>query len=435
MKNVLKDNPRSTLHALQPEGAGTARIESLVSYFCRLAVSHSTSVTALSRMVTQTMSSEIQSHFDWRDRNLSGIGASAIEWSGALSALTSVDRLDRLTLSHWRHVLAPRGLMAPSTGKWCPLCLHADREINHIPYFRLAWDLKLVTACERHRVQLECTCPTCGKSGVRHRSAYVVPGWCTRCQNFLGVTSEHGEASREAIWIAEQVGRLLNAQALPGTAPTLKNLQQAITALVIRLDDGNGASFGARVGVSKSTVHCWTHGKTALTLDAALQISASTGLALDKLLQADLSSWASPTLTPQLNLNLELASRQRAAPPRIIDWVSVRAQLRKFAKESTPISLAEASRRLGIEASYLYLHTNKEARYISAGWRAYSKYRSTMNRVEARGAVKRACLRLLAEGRALTMRELREILTPSELAASKHLINMITEIKKELGVG
>lgn len=434
MNGITLHNPRSMLHALTPKGQGTGQVESLVSYFCRLAVSHSTSVTALAKVVGQTMGSVFQADFDWRDRNLSGIGGSAVTWSSALAAMTGVERLDKLTLSNWNQVLAPRGLMAPSTGKWCPHCLDEDRQQGSSPYFRLAWDLKSVNACERHGTQLVCVCTDCGQTGVRHKSAYVIPGWCTQCGAFLGSSQPCLEASPEAVWIAEQVGKLLVAQASIKTPPEMATVQQTLTTLVVRMDRGNGAAFGARVGVAKSTVHCWTHGKTALTLETTLRIAAATGLTLDKLLIADLSGWSRPTDVCQLDLELELGSRQRTAPDRSIDWDKVRTQLLRFSKELLPISLAEAARRLEIDASYLYLHANKEARILSAHWQAYSKREVAVRRRQARESVLRACQQLLNEGKSLNMREVQGLLTSEELGAVRHLIDMLTDIKQELGV-
>lgn len=435
MNSIALQNPRSMLHALTAKGSNTGQIESLVSYFCRLAVSHSTSITALAKAIAEALGREFQADFDWRDRNLSGIGASAVQWSSALAALTGVARLDQLTLSSWSQVLAPRGLMAPSTGKWCPHCLHDDRVNGRVPYFRLSWDVKPVNACERHGTQLVCVCPDCGQSGVRHKSAYVIPGWCTQCGAFLGDSHSSLNASPEAIWIDQQVGKLLCAQASLNTPPELSAVQQTLTTLVIRMDRGNSAAFGSRVGVAKSTVHCWIHGKTALTLETALRIAAATDLSLDKLLTADLEGWAPPTDVCQLDLDLELGSRQRATPDRNIDWKDVRTQLLRLAKEPAPVSLAEAARRLEIDASYLYLHANKEARVLSARWQAHAKRQAAIKREQARECVVRACQQLLDEGKSPNMREIRRLLTPEELGAAKHLIDMLTEIKQALSIG
>src|SRR5690606_9468452 len=134
------------------------------------------------------------------------------------------------------------------------------------------------------------------------KAAYVIPGWCTQCGAFLGTSRSSLNASPEALWTAKQVGTLLKAQASLKTRPDPADLQQALTSLIIRMDRGNSAAFGSRVGVAKSTVHCWLHGKTVLTLEAALRIAAATGLSLDKLLMGDLKDWVRPTDVCQLDL-------------------------------------------------------------------------------------------------------------------------------------
>lgn len=434
MTSLMTQNPRSVLHSIKPQELRTPAVESLISYFCRLAGSHSTSITALSKVVINTMDQQLNADFDWRDRNLSGIGRSAITWASALAAMTSVSRLDQLTLASWNKVLAPRGLMAPSKGKWCPHCFEEDREEGREPYLRLAWDLKAVTACDRHGTQLVCACPDCGQTGVRHKAVYVIPGWCTRCGAFFGDQPSPVAASAEAIWIAEQIGQLLETQAGLATQPTLHTLQEVITALVAQMDNGNGSAFGARIGVSRSTVHCWVQGKTALTMDTSLLIAAKTGLPLAKLLTGDLDGWEPPTLVCQLNLDLELGSRHRLAPSRMIDWDLIRTQLIRFAKQPTPISLAQAARQLELDPSTLYLHVNKEARMLSERWQVYAKRRAERNRTQAREQVKEVCKQLLEEGRALNMREVQRLMPPEELRPAKHLFDMLSEIKQELGV-
>ena len=80
----------------------------------------------------------------------------------------------------------------------------------------------------------------------------------------------------------------------------LAPLQAAITQLVARMDGGNAAAFGARIGVAKSTVHCWIQGKTAITLEAALRIAAKMGLPLVSLALGDLEGWVPPKEVTQL---------------------------------------------------------------------------------------------------------------------------------------
>ncbi|WP_126879319.1 TniQ family protein [Paraburkholderia kururiensis] len=100
-------NPRSTLRALAPIGVGTPEVESLLGYFCRLAVSHSVSVAALCRQVTKAVGWELAEKYTWHVGNIDSIGDSANNWSAALSAWTGVEQLDKLTLLSWRDVVCP----------------------------------------------------------------------------------------------------------------------------------------------------------------------------------------------------------------------------------------------------------------------------------------------------------------------------------------
>jgi hypothetical protein len=375
-------------------------------------------------------SRDFQANFDWRDRSLSGPGPAAHAWAGALCALTSVARLDRLTLIPWSGVLAPRGLMASSRGKWCPHCLEGDLLAGKTPYFRLAWDLKAVTACEHHGTRLISACPECGRTGIRHNAAYVIPGWCTHCGAFLSSTQMVDKASPEAIWIAREVDQILRHPTDSAVPASLSAVQGAITMLCTRLDQGNAARFGKRIGVSKSTVHYWVHGQTRLTLEAALRISAATGLDLRALLTGDCGRWNPHVPLTQLDLDLEFGSRGRKAQDRILNWEEIRETLRRFAGELIPVSLAEAACRLGIDASYLYLHANREARVLGERWTEHMKRRGAANRTQARQKLEEVCEQLQTNGRALNLRGVSARMTREEIAGTKHIFDALREIRE-----
>lgn len=427
-------NPRSALHALAPLGRGTPDVESLLSYFCRLAVSHSVSVAALARMVAEAANHELREGFDWHERNLSGCGASAETWASALSALTSVGHLDRLTLVAWRDVIAQSGLAAAG-GRWCPDCFADDRSSGKPPYFRLAWDIGAVTVCQRHRTPLADVCPDCGRTGIRHKATYVVPGWCTHCGAFLGTrgATPPQPASPETLWVARQVGLLLAAQDALTVAPTRERLHDAIRTLVTRLDHGKSAVFARRIGLGKATVHNWLRTGGIPMLGASLRMALHAGLSLPTFLAGDLDGWEPPQASVQMDLGLVVSGAQRETP-RELDWDLLRAQLVEFASLLTPISLAEAARRLEVDTRHLYLQANKEARILGERWRLYVKRRGEATRAKARQCIENACRALIAEGRAITLREVEERVPHDILATVERLFDMLQDIKEELGV-
>jgi hypothetical protein len=248
------NNPRSTLHALIPFGVGTADVESLLSYFCRLAVSHSVSTLVLSRTIAQHFGHSVAANFDWHERQISGIRESALTWSAALSALTSVQNLDNLTFLPWREVISQNGLSIFKRGQFCSHCFADDVACGRQPYFRLAWESAEVTCCPVHRKTLSCDCPSCGKNNVRHAAAVVVPGWCTHCGGFLGATTE-SEKSEEvepaSLWKARQIGQLLASQDNLSVRPNRSEVIGAITQIVSKAHGGMAAPFSRRIGIAK----------------------------------------------------------------------------------------------------------------------------------------------------------------------------------------
>lgn len=426
-------NPRSVLHALAPIGQGTPEVESLLSYFCRVAVSHSTSTLVLARTVAERVKHEISPGFDWHERQMSGLGESAINWSSALSAVTTVGGLDSLTFLPWRNVISQNGLSTKPHGQFCPLCLAEDRAAGRIPYFRLAWESALVTACYRHRVALHCCCHSCGKNNVRHKSAYVVPGWCTRCGEFLGGSdssdSDSPPIELAALWRARQIGQLLASQQAQLKLPVREDLIGAVTRIITEMDAGQSAAFARRVGVGKSTVHHWLNRHGTPKLAVSLNISSHCGIALVELLSGDTSRWEPPVPAEQIALDMVTAQRVKRATARELDWAEIETQLTAYLLLPTPIPVLEAARMLDVEARQLYLRVNRTTRRLSARWLAYTRRRQELNVASAWPHLESACRDILAEGRAVTKREITERVPKKVLATVPRLLDVLKAVQ------
>ena len=425
-------NPRSTLHALTPIGLGTPEVESLLSYFCRLAVSHSVSVAALCRQVARDVGWELSEKHEWHIGNIGGIGDAASNWSAALSALTSIERLDRLTLLPWRDVIAQTSLVA-TRSRWCPACFAEDRDSGKTPYFRLAWDVGAVSVCARHKTALMHICPDCGRPDARHKSAYVVPGWCAHCGAFLGDGESPAPASPEELWKGTQVGAMLKAQASLEAPPARQAMLDAIQALVTRLDNGKGAVFARRLGLSKTTVHYWLKEGGAPALPAHLRIASQTGLSLPQLLTGNLTGW-NPGTAEVHQLALLFPDETKRAAARSIDWDKIREELHAFSRLPSIVSVSEAARRLDVDPRSLYQHANKEARVLAERWTQYMKRRKEHSVVNARIVIEAACRDILADGKAINLRELHCRVPREVLGSIRGVIDVLQEVKEALGV-
>ncbi|WP_205230211.1 helix-turn-helix domain-containing protein [Azospira oryzae] len=431
--NPMLSNPRSELHALQPFGEGTGEVESLLSYFCRLAVSHSVSTLALSRSIAQRFEHKVTPNFDWHQRQFAGIRESAITWSAALSALTAVQGLDRLTFLPWQDVISQNGLSIVTRGQFCPACLADDLAQGREPYFRLAWESAEVRVCARHGSSLTTQCSHCGKDNIRHAAAYVVPGWCSHCGEFLGKTSSAaGMTDPASRWVARQIGELVAVQQVLETTPTRNKLINAITHLITELDHGQSAAFARRIGVAKSTVHHWLKGEGTPTLEASLKIAAQCGASLMQLLTGNLSDWERPQADQQLVLSLPQPTPRARAAQRELDWGDLERKLQEFLLLPTPISVLEAGRRLNVEARQLYLRANMTTRQLGERWKAYLRRRQVEHVVNAWPYLEQACIDIWAEGKAVTRREVAARVPAPILAPLTNLLLILKDVQSHL---
>lgn len=365
--NVM-NNSRSTLHALTPMGQGSADVESLTSYFCRLAHSHGMSAEKLAIWVLAHFEHPVSGKYGWHQRKLSSMSVESEQWAAWLSELTGVDALDRLTLVPWRHLLGMPGI-APKSDRWCPCCLAEDKREGRELYLRLAWELAPSDACLRHKVQLTSTCPHCGHSNVRNRAAVVVPGYCTACGGFLG-DEEGTVAAPESLWVARQVGKMLEQRpriAVDGVVPLLETV-------IERMAHGQITMFARHYGFSKSGVWHWLRKGGLPNLKAWLTIALNGGIGLDQLFAGAVDDWRAPEEAPQMTIPLATSPRA-GITSRELDWEAIRAKLQAMLALPVPISINEACERVGIGRKHAYLRANAKARAIAD---RHSRYRTSV---------------------------------------------------------
>lgn len=364
------NNPRSTLHALTPMGQNSSDIESLTSYFCRLAHSHGMTAQKLADWVLAHFEHPVCEKYGWHQRNLSGMSLESEQWAAWLSELTGVSALDGLTLGPWRHLLGTPGL-APKSDRWCPCCLSEDKHQGRPSYFRLAWEMAPSNVCLSHKVELTATCPHCQRKNVRNRAAVVVPGYCTACGGFLG-DSDAVAASPESLWVARQVGKMLALR--PNISPD--GLIPLLETVIERMADGQIAVFAKQYGFSKSGVWHWLRKGGQPSLNAWLTITLHGGISLDTLFAGKVDDWTQPIQSAQMTIPLATSPRA-GITSRELDWASIRAELRGFLGLMTPISINEACERVGIGRKHAYLRANEEARAIAD---RHSRFRTSLRR-------------------------------------------------------
>lgn len=189
----------SLFYPLKLIGVGTRHIECCASYYIRLAEVHGLTGTELHRAMLfhdQNSSlplskSSLHSYLtNMPFINRVSYGSSQIHklihnLVGESNIHRSYLYMPILELSRFGKDIAAHDL------RWCPLCLKEDIDSQATPYFRLIWQLRDITACEKHWVKLESRCPSCG----RHQNQTCIP-WrhlskCRHCNNMLTESWSH----------------------------------------------------------------------------------------------------------------------------------------------------------------------------------------------------------------------------------------------------
>ncbi|CAM5371232.1 TniQ family protein [Eoetvoesiella caeni] len=439
--------PRSTLHALQPIGLGTPDVESLTSYFCRLANSHACTTNDLAKFIIERIepgrwethqATPGKSRFVWYQRSIAGLGDSALSWVGMLSALTSVTTLQQLTLLPLQGCVAAKGLMA-TQARWCPNCLADDQHDGRQPYFRLAWDIGLNKVCVRHRTELVARCPHCGASNVRHTANFVVPGWCTACGYFLGNLVPKNTAVPSAVEQTLEIEQARHIEYLLAVmsesprageafAPHIGAFHQGIEMLISEMDRGVAAHFARRLGVRKSTVHYWRTGRTPLTLDALLRIAIHCGISLAGLLQGKLEGWCPPPVAQQLTLQLDYPPSTRHRPKRQHDWIAIRQVLREECSRPAPRSVNEVAKSLDIDVRHLYIQATAEARSLGERYVQHLHQRALQAQTVIHVELLKACKALHEKGEGVTVEQVAHLVEPRVLSSTRHLYTVLSNL-------
>ena len=375
------------------------------------------------------MHCEVSEDHKWpAARNFSGMSEAVGDWARTLSELTSVGNLESLTMRPWRNVIAEGSPRAAST-RWCPQCLTEDRAAGITPYFPLAWDVGAVTACQKHKTKLLHVCPNCGGIDTRHKSSYVVPGWCTACGVFLGCVDNLEPARPAEIWVASQVGAILAIQGSLVSIPVREALLDSIAQLVERLDAGKSAIFARRIGLGKTTVHYWLKKGGCPTLPGLLRIASQTGLALPKLLTGDLAAW--PRSSAEIhNLETLFPDPKKRAPRRCHDWNQIRAEMAALNESSAPVSVAEVARNLNINIRLLYLNANEEARFLAERWNDHQRRTASENRKRTGDLIERIRPAIVAQGKAVNLRELMAHVPKDSDVKLRNVFHLLREIKE-----
>lgn len=362
--------PRSRLYALEPIGIGTPYVESLTGYVSRLADAHVVSVgDLLGREVSAFAVKPLLPFGPFMRRNrahshgfhaqayaVNGFGERSKTWVEALGRATSRRDLRFLTLLPLKGLFSRAALFRRNRA-WCPDCYKQWQTGGDDVYEPLLWAIASITVCPRHRRSLEEVCPHC-LARQMPITVYSRPGYCSRCQRWLGDSKEihspeHStlffKENHAVLWQAKAVGELLAAAPRLSSSNLRNTLTANFQACVETAAEGNQRAFAQAARVSCYAIDCRLKGKDLPQISTLLRICYHLQIPLTAFVEDD------PSCTAALWQRAKESIQTNRKLPLSRTGAQVRSVLERAALEQPSPSLSEIAQRLnyrGVERLY-----------------------------------------------------------------------------------
>jgi len=383
--NLPRIPPRSRLYSLEPIGIGTPFVESLSGYVARTADAHAVSVGDLAGRELSAFASKpllsfgpfmrqnrADSHgFHAQQYTMNGLGITAKKWVEALERTTLRSDLRLLTLLPFESVLS-RNTAFRRTRAWCPTCYDDWQSAGNAVYEPLLWAIAPVMVCVRHRRPLEEVCGHC-HGRLMPLAVFSRPGYCSRCQAWLGANKANGiferptqlaEKNVVALWHATAIGELLaNAARFSGSSLRARFLASFHTC-VDAVAEGNQLAFARASGVSSCAVYSQMGGKGLPQLGTLLRICHRLNMPLTALLEGDSIHFTAGLAQAKNSIRSQRQLPLSRAPEQ------VRLVLEQALQTQSPPSISEIARRLGFKGTErLYQVDRNLAKLVAANYR------------------------------------------------------------------
>jgi hypothetical protein len=326
-------------------------VESMTGYIARLAEAHDVSpAMLLNRELLPRMGAETifrtrratvpkNSTFIYNSHVLNGAGGYPQSCVRVLEDLTGAKNLRVTTMLRLGEILSAQQLLRTHRA-WCSLCFEDWRRFGSPVYEPLLWAIEPVSCCPAHQCALSVCCPHCGQ--VLHTlSARSRPGYCCRCQQWLGQSCDPDRKPAKAqagSKFARSVGDLLAAciEVDSFSRDLCKaNLRRCIGSLT----DGSVNRFCTATGMTYDLGTNWLSTNGTIRLELLISVCTQLGLSplrflTEPLIDADFEHARDfvcrntshiKTVRPQIRIDEQLASALHAEPP--ISLHEIAAQL------------------------------------------------------------------------------------------------------------
>ncbi len=434
---------RTHLFNLEPIGLGTPIVESLTSYIIRLAAEHQVTPSIIVSQDIASVSQKVA--VDWKGYpelfkkssiSINGLSDTALEITDAVQRLTGRSDLAALTMTRWRSVMAPTGLVR-SCQAWCPVCFEEWRIKGKPLYEPLMWSLKETELCINHYVPLEINCPKCRRTHgpLTRRSTQ---GFCPWCQSWLG---QSGLGKKQGQNLLEDLDNWLRAKSfgvarLVGTPlPQLNLTPQETFARNIRFlrenqFKGNTTGFSRAIHHCQDTIEMWSAGEQLPQLVSVLFVAYRFGIRPQDLFLADLSD-GRPILIHDCSPQTATRVKRKKRPMK-------RAEVERYLKstlnaDDPPPSLRRICMRKGLSQSRVAAIFPDLARTLMDRFARYVAIQKSKRHARIVEAIRKAVRQIKAKDQFPSFWRLKKELPNVNLLAEKWVRDEWRRIAAEEG--
>ena len=398
--------PRSYLYSLRVQGLDTSYGESLTGYIARLAQAYHVfpgvlMVRELAPIVDKAYGGANLHTIYQHVAALNGTGEMALNVVKALKSLTLQDELHYLTMIPWVNVFPTRGLLR-SVRAWCPVCYEEWQSNNQIVYEPLVWAIDAVKVCPLHQQHLITECPRCQQSN-RLLDWKSQPGYCSRCQAWLGSLHDRVCSNISAIefgmlfWIASTVKDLLAVTSTLQSFCDKQRVAQALKFYVDRIAEGNVAELARRLEIPKNTFWLWWNGSNMPTLKSLLKICYCLNTSLADFLLGELKNLSQEEMTLPLSAKNKPRASAKVFDDTFLLNLQQKLQESLDSEVTPPLSMEQIAKQLGCHRRTVCRHFPELCHKISNKYDSYQRTRFAEAINQACAEIHRVVLELQAE--------------------------------------
>ena len=268
--------PRTTLARLPPMGSGGPYVESMASFFFRLACLHRVSPSVLTDHLVFPDDKTKKQYWSWIDPAFNATVKYLDKWIERLELLTGNRGLESLTFKPLASLIPHQGFMVRKS-RICPLCHDQSIKEKSEMYDRLLWSVATVPACPIHGIKLV---ENCGCDPTARRRLIIrpnrIPGICSFCglkltsNNIKGIEA----ADKEQVQRARIVAAFIQDRHLLIYDQRIHDgFLRFVKGIIANHTCGKAYRFAQLLSVGKSKVSEWMSGEHMSTFPQVVDIA------------------------------------------------------------------------------------------------------------------------------------------------------------------